>query len=559
MHTRFAVHLRRTGIRLAFLSAGALALSGLATVHAGSAFAAPANDNFADARALSGSSGAVTGSNVGATMEPGEPEHANYWGDETGSSVWYRWVAPASGRVEIATAAPHVVDIYTGSSISHLQNDERECDPDWYDDQCLKANVVAGTVYRISVAGGEGSFQLDWRLFTRPANDDFASPAVLSGLDAVFPSIEDGVDLATAEAEEPQHHAGSAASHSLWYRWTAKWDSDVTLGATVGDEGRMQCFYDATDLAVYTGSALTSLARVARVHVTQEEGASCETPGLSFTARAGTTYHIVVNAQNGYSPLSGRLSAVPRCNVIGTAANDTVVGTARDDVVCGLAGDDVLKGQGGDDVFIGGPGIDAASYADAPAAVTANLTTGTATGHGTDTLRDIENLVGSPFNDKLDGNAGANTLNGGAGIDGLWGQAGIDTILGADGADTVGGGPGADRINGGAGVDTAHFGQAPAITVNLTTGSATGEGTDVLTLFENVTGSPGADTITGNSAGNLLQGAGGNDKVLGQDGNDKLYGAGGNDALTGGMGTDTCDGGTDIDTASTCETRISTP
>ena len=46
------------------------------------------------------------------------------------------------------------------------------------------------------------------------------------------------------------------------------------------------------------------------------------------------------------------------------------------------------------------------------------------------------------------------------------------------------------------------------MTVNLTTGSATGEGTDVLTLFEAVNGSPSADRLTGSSGVNTLQGAG---------------------------------------------------
>src|SRR5206468_3408882 len=38
--------------------------------------AAPANDNFAAAQVLSGSTGTVTGTNAGATTEPGEPQHA---------------------------------------------------------------------------------------------------------------------------------------------------------------------------------------------------------------------------------------------------------------------------------------------------------------------------------------------------------------------------------------------------------------------------------------------------------------------------------------------------
>ena len=37
---------------------------------------APANDGFASPQVLSGTMGSVTGNNIGATKEPGEPNHA---------------------------------------------------------------------------------------------------------------------------------------------------------------------------------------------------------------------------------------------------------------------------------------------------------------------------------------------------------------------------------------------------------------------------------------------------------------------------------------------------
>ena len=47
---------------------------------------APGNDSFASATQLSGTSLSVTGSNVGATKQAGEPNHAGNFG---GHSVWY--------------------------------------------------------------------------------------------------------------------------------------------------------------------------------------------------------------------------------------------------------------------------------------------------------------------------------------------------------------------------------------------------------------------------------------------------------------------------------------
>jgi hypothetical protein len=60
---------------------------------------APANDMWADAIELTDSAGSVSGSNVNATMEQGEPDH--YW--QGSESVWWSWTAPGSFRMNIHT------------------------------------------------------------------------------------------------------------------------------------------------------------------------------------------------------------------------------------------------------------------------------------------------------------------------------------------------------------------------------------------------------------------------------------------------------------------------
>ena len=64
-------------------------------------FAQPANDNFANAETLSGLKFNITRTNVGATKEPGEANHANNAG---GKSVWFKWVAPMSRSFVVSTA-----------------------------------------------------------------------------------------------------------------------------------------------------------------------------------------------------------------------------------------------------------------------------------------------------------------------------------------------------------------------------------------------------------------------------------------------------------------------
>ena len=53
----------------------------------------PANDNFANGQFIYGAAGTVTGNQINASKESGEPSHA---GLEGHNSIWYRWVAPAS-------------------------------------------------------------------------------------------------------------------------------------------------------------------------------------------------------------------------------------------------------------------------------------------------------------------------------------------------------------------------------------------------------------------------------------------------------------------------------
>jgi Ca2+-binding RTX toxin-like protein len=97
----------------------------------------------------------------------------------------------------------------------------------------------------------------------------------------------------------------------------------------------------------------------------------------------------------------------------------------------------VLDGGGGNDILDGDSGSDTVSLAGLGAAVVADLSTGTATGQGADTLISIENLTdGNGGADSLDGGAGSDTLDGGTGADTLTGGADQDTfVLGAADSD----------------------------------------------------------------------------------------------------------------------------
>jgi Ca2+-binding RTX toxin-like protein len=190
------------------------------------------------------------------------------------------------------------------------------------------------------------------------------------------------------------------------------------------------------------------------------------------------------------------------------------------ELVFGDNGDNTFFASGGIELFAGLRGNDTVSYAFAHSGVTASLGNSLSNrGEATfDLYFDIENLIGSRFDDKLTGNSGDNVLEGGAGNDVL-----------------IGG-------TNGAGGDTASYANATAgVTVKLATASAqntVGAGTDTLSGFENVTGSAFGDTLTGTAGNNTLIGLAGADELNGGAGADKLIGGAGLDTLTGGSGAD---------------------
>ena len=225
-----------------------------------------------------------------------------------------------------------------------------------------------------------------------------------------------------------------------------------------------------------------------------------------------------------------------------------------------IDGNDTLEGGLGDDQLWGGGGSDTASYANASGAVPVSLFNGgggsSSGADGNDQLHDIENAVGSAFNDALTGNGGANVLDGGDGNDGLVGGGGDDTLLGGSGNDFFNGGFGNDAIDGGTGFDRAGYfdGATTGVTVDLRlqgTAQNVGElGLETLTNIEAVSGTIYGDTLTGDGNDNWLWGSvGGN----GGTNNDTLDGQGGNDLLTVGIGNHSLTGGSGVDTVAFTE------
>ena len=250
---------------------------------------------------------------------------------------------------------------------------------------------------------------------------------------------------------------------------------------------------------------------------------------LGGTDLSNTT--ITVNTGDG-DDVVGALQSAKALDIDGGAGNDILTGGTQDDTIDGGDGNDTINGGAGNDTLLGGDQIDTliggagndtidggddtldgirqfsdtADYSDSPGAVNVNLATGTASDGfgGTDTLSNIERVVGSAGNDTLTGGNAANDA-----FEEFDGRAGNDTIDGGSGGDQV-----------------SYQFDPSGVTVNLALGTATDGfgGTDTLTSIELVEGSEFGDNLTGGADDDFerFRPRGGNDTVDGGTGFDEI-------------------------------------
>jgi hypothetical protein len=276
---------------------------------------APANDDFEKRVKLSGSRVSTAASNGGATKQSGEPDHL---GNPGGSSVWYSWTAPASGRVTLSTnevpdySPPSsssggvtiitigwpgppptcgneidqnpppifypVFAAYTGTAVNSLT--PANCLPVSLDafPNAVEFDAVKGQTYQIAFDGNMGTTG-DIPLYlalTKPAsNNNFENRIKLHGIYVVATSYNAG---ATRQSNEPVF--GDSTGKTVWWTWTAPVGGTVSIDLSGSDY--------SFPVAVFAGSSL------ARLHVV-----ATDSGGVTFEAVEGQTYQIAVGDHAG--------------------------------------------------------------------------------------------------------------------------------------------------------------------------------------------------------------------------------------------------------------------
>ncbi|MSU45857.1 MAG: matrixin family metalloprotease [Lacunisphaera sp.] len=123
----------------------------------------PANNNFGNATTITLSTdntGTFSGSNVAATKETGEPNHANNLG---GHSVWWKWTANGTGSTTMTTLGSNfdtTLAVYNGSASSALttitSNDDVQSGV--VRTSTVAFNASSGTTYYFAVDGRDAAF-----------------------------------------------------------------------------------------------------------------------------------------------------------------------------------------------------------------------------------------------------------------------------------------------------------------------------------------------------------------------------------------------------------------
>jgi hypothetical protein len=229
-------------------------------VVAGSALAAPVNDDLADASDLgSGDHFTMTGTTQGSSLEPGESEALD-GGLAPAGSVWFRFVPnhTAYYKITVPGGPPDFLRLMQGETFEAMRLSDL---------QRPYPAFTAGESYLLRVRGAGSSFSVSIDLLPVITNTSAATALDLGQATTAHVSLEAGTDVSWPWL--PDGTRGSS-----YYRWTAPANGvlmvsgGLRLGILTGPEADLQPAPESMVVSTFTGDA-------GRLH-----------------ARAGTTYFL---------------------------------------------------------------------------------------------------------------------------------------------------------------------------------------------------------------------------------------------------------------------------
>lgn len=272
-------------------------------------FGPAGTDEVSDAPELTGPSGTARAYNTAASAEDGE------WGlfpEFGGKSIWWRWTSPIDGFATITTAGSSfdtTMAVFTMSTppgpdesinLSQLELLASDDDSGGGTDSRINFSSRAGKTYFIVVDGYDGSVgdaYLNWSLTEASlvaASGDMLADAV--PLDGLAGSVDGENFDASKEPLEPDH--GNPGGRSIWWRWTAPEDAEMTVGTHGSDFDTVLGVYRAR-LPIPEGHE--SFADLEMLGTDDDSGGNRDSE-VQFQARRGERYFFAVD---GFEGLTG--------------------------------------------------------------------------------------------------------------------------------------------------------------------------------------------------------------------------------------------------------------
>jgi len=248
--------------------------------------------------------GTVTNTNLRASKETSEPNHA---GNAGGASVWFIWTAPASGSATIDTIGSSfdtLLGVYTGTSVGSLTSIVSDDNSGGSGTSKVVFTATSGTIYRIAVDGfnaGRGNVALNW---VQPSAPVFTTQpqgqAVIAGNNVTFNSIAIGTPTPTYQWKFNGNNITGATSSSYTKNNVQLSDAGNYVCVASNPAGSTD---SATAVLTVYNSAAATLSSFAYDN-DQFQFSITGVPGFSYVIQATTDFASWTSIQTNTSPFT---------------------------------------------------------------------------------------------------------------------------------------------------------------------------------------------------------------------------------------------------------------